>query len=114
MRDLIGYSCRMDRCDRIAATYDRNRSSILRHRLGHLECASGEAWNFENSHRSVPDNGSRATDFFAEELNRLRSDVERHLVGGDRLALADLLRYCIRLRFHRHNVIDRQQEPQIA
>src|SRR5207244_50728 len=92
VRDFIRYPRGVDGRDGVSATDDGNRSSVFRYSVGNLERALCKSWNFEDAHRSVPDNGPRSRNLFHKNLDRLRTDVERDHVRGNGFSIVDHLR----------------------
>src|ERR1022692_353229 len=113
VRDLIRDFSAVHRRDRIATAHNRNRSHVFRHGVSDLESPPRKSRNLKHSHGPVPYDGAGSRNFLREQFDGLRSNVERHAVGRNRLAFADLLHYRVGLRLHRHHVINGQQKLHI-
>src|SRR5271166_6961962 len=91
MRNLVGYARRLDRCDTVTASDDRDGRAVIGYSIRDLLGSLGEGLNFKDTHRSIPHDRASGADFSGKQFDGFRADVERHHVGGDRLPLADYL-----------------------
>ena len=89
MGDLVGHSRLVHRGNAVAAAHNRGRGGIVGHGLGDPSRAFAELIELEYAHGAVPYDGARAGDLLGEEFNGCGTDVERHLIGGNRLAFGD-------------------------
>ncbi len=98
----------------VTATDDGERSGRggVDQTLGHGLGASGEGRNLEHAHRAVPHDGLGVHDLVVEELLGLRTDVQTHLVGRNRVSGNDFRSdVLVGLREDRiHDDVGRQHE----
>ena len=66
--------------DTVAAADNGGRTGFggINHCLGHGKTAFGEIREFKNAHRAVPENRFALEQFFAEQGNRFRPDIQSH------------------------------------
>src|SRR5712671_33500 len=81
MRNFVGQARLMDCGNRISAADDGGRAAVSRDGLGDLHGSPSEGGNLKNAHRTIPHDRLGAGDLFAENRNRLRTNIQAHLVG---------------------------------
>src|SRR5882724_2494012 len=113
MRNFVGQARLMDCGNRISATDDGRRAAVSRDGLGDLHGTPSEGRNLKNAHRTVPHDRLGAGDLFAESHNRLRTNVQPHLVGWNALLGLDGLSFGGSVNFFCHHIVQRQTQPDV-
>ena len=109
MRELI-FEAQLDRrCRGIAAADYRHCVRQLGDRLADFDGAVGISRVLEDAHRSVPDNRLSALQFFFEQFDRLRSDIQAHKARWN-FVIADRLDFrCVFKRVGNNRVYRQDQ-----
>src|SRR5690348_8298460 len=80
VRNLIGHIRGLHGRHGVSAADDRNRPTVVRYGMRNFEGALRKSRNLEHTHGAVPNDSASGGDFVREQLNRLRANIERHLV----------------------------------
>ena len=108
--DLVCHPGLLDGGDGIAAAHDRDGGSILRQRFRDAGCAAGKGRHLKDAHGPIPDDGAGSGDLCREQLDRSRTDVERHPAGGEGTVALEDLGTRVGGEFVGQHVIDGQQK----
>src|SRR5215469_10786993 len=92
VRDFLGNTGLLNGRYAIAAAHDRRSSGsrCIRDRARDGKRAVRKRGFLKHAERAVPDNCFRSSDFLAEQLDCLRTDVQAHPISGCRLDAGDL------------------------
>src|SRR5882724_3061474 len=111
MRNFVGQAGLRDCGNRISATDDGRRAAVSCDGLGDLHGPPSEGGNLKNAHRTIPHDRPGAGDLFAENHNRLRTNIQAHLIGWNALLRFYRLGFGGSVNFFCHHVVQRQMQP---
>ena len=78
--------------------------------LGDLHGSPSEGRNLKNAHRTIPHDRPGAGDLFAENRNRLRTNIQAHLISWNALFCSYGLSFGGSINFFCHHIVQRQQQ----
>lgn len=108
MRNLVSQLAFLDGSSRVTTTDDGNTTVLgkFSKSFSDAECTLAEGSHFENTGRTVPDNGLWAEDSLLEQLSGLRSAIKTHPAIRDTFVNGDDLGIGLSLEIVSNNKVD--------